>query len=136
MTDEEVRKYFLSLPEAWQDFPFGPDVCVFKVRTKMFGTLGWEDGLARINLKCEPAQAEMLREIFPSVLPGYHMNKIHWNTVLLDDSVPRGEIERMIDHSFGLVVKKMAKAERLVLEVTYGKETLYRGLAMMSGKAT
>ena len=56
------------------------------------------------------------------------MNKVHWNTVLLDGGVPKGETERMIDHSYGLVVKKMTKAERLSLEVTYGKETLYRGL--------
>ena len=128
MQNEEVNQYFLSLPEAWLDYPFGDDVRVYKVKNKMFGTMGWEDGLARINLKCDPSEAEMLRDIFPAVLPGYHMNKLHWNTVLLDSSVPRGETERMIDHSYGLVVKKMTKAERLSLEVTYGPEVLYRGL--------
>ena len=128
MSEEGVHDYFLSLPETWLDYPFGDDVRVYKVKNKMFGTMGWEDGLARINLKCDPAEAEMLRQIFASVLPGYHMNKVHWNTVLLDGNVPKGEIERMIDHSYGLVIKKMTKAERLSLEVTYGKDLLYRGL--------
>ena len=128
MNEEAVNSYFLSLPEAWLDYPFGDDVRVYKVKNKMFGTMGWEDGLARINLKCDPAEAEMLRQIFESVLPGYHMNKVHWNTVLLDGGVPQGETERMIDHSYGLVVKKMTKADRLSLEVVYGKDTLYRGL--------
>ena len=128
MKEDAVHDYFLSLPETWLDFPFGPDVRVYKVKKKMFGTMGWEAGLARINLKCDPAEAEMLREIFASVLPGYHMNKAHWNTVLLDGSVPKGETERMIDHSYGLVVKKMPKAERLSLEVEYGADRLYRAL--------
>ena len=128
MNEEAINSYFLSLPEVWLDYPFGDDVRVYKVKNKMFGTMGWEDGLARINLKCDPAEDEMLRQIFSSVLPGYHMNKVHWNTVLLDGGVPQGETERMIDHSYGLVVKKMTKADRLSLEVAYGKETLYRGL--------
>ncbi len=127
MDDEGAKNYFLSRPEAWLDFPFGDDVYVFKVRNKMFGTLGWEQGLARINLKCDPEQALMLRDVFDAVLPGYHMNKAHWNTVLLDGSIPSGEIERMIDLSYALVVKKMPKAERLSLEVKYGSENLYRG---------
>ena len=127
MDGDGAKMYFLSRPEAWLDFPFGDDVYVFKVRNKMFGTLGWEQGLARINLKCDPEQALMLRDVFDSVLPGYHMNKAHWNTVLLDGSIPTGEIERMIDLSYALVVKKLPKAERLSLEVKYGSENLYRG---------
>ncbi len=127
MDGDEAKTYFLSRPEAWLDFPFGDDVYVFKVRKKMFGTLAWEKGLARINLKCDPEQALMLRDVFDSVLPGYHMNKAHWNTVLLDGSIPPGEIERMIDLSYTLVLKKLPKAERLSLEVKYGTENLYRG---------
>ena len=126
MGGDGAKAYFLSLPEAWLDFPFGDDVYVFKVRNKMFGTLGWEHGLARINLKCDPEQALMLRDVFDAVLPGYHMNKAHWNTVLLDGSIPTGEIERMIDHSFALVVKKLPKGERVSLEVKHGKDALYR----------
>ena len=127
MGGDDAKNYFLSRPEAWLDFPFGDDVYVFKVRKKMFGTLGWEKGLARINLKCDPEQALMLRDVFDSVLPGYHMNKAHWNTVLLDGSIPSGEIERMIDLSYALVVRKLPKAERLSLEIKYGSENLYRG---------
>ena len=125
MDGERARAYFLSKPEAWLDFPFTPDVYVFKIRNKMFGTLGWEDELARINLKCEPQQALLLRDVFDAVLPGYHMNKTHWNTVLLDGSVPTGELERMIDHSFAQVTAKLPRAERLALEVQYGKAALY-----------
>ena len=134
MNGEDAQTHFLSLPEAWCDTPFGPDVLVFKVKNKMFGTLGWEivegweQGLPRINLKCDPEQALVLRDIFPAVLPGYHMNKAHWNTVLLDNTVPVGEIERMIELSYGLVVKKMPRSERLSLEVKYGSKRLYSGL--------
>lgn len=125
MDGDTAKAYFLSRPEAWLDFPFGADVYVFKVKDKMFGTLGWEQELARINLKCDPEQALMLRDVFDAVLPGYHMNKAHWNTVLLDASIPAGEIERMIDHSYALVVKKLPRAQRLSLEVKYPKELLY-----------
>jgi len=121
----EVRKYFLSKPEAIVDFPFGPDVAVFKVKDKMFATLGANGAEANINLKCDPNEAIMLRDIFAAVLPGYHMNKRHWNTVVLDGSIPRGEIERMIDNSYALVVRGLPKAKRASLETTYGKEALY-----------
>ena len=125
MDGDGAQTYFLQRPEAWLDFPFGPDVYVFKVRDKMFGTLGWEQEVPRINLKCEPNQALILRDVFEAVLPGYHMNKAHWNTVLLDGSIPIGEIERMIDHSYALVVKKLPKSQRISLEIAYSKEVLY-----------
>ena len=126
MNGDAAKDYFLTRPEARFDFPFGPDVYVFKVKDKMFGTLGWEEKVARINLKCEPEQAVFLRDLFPSVIPGYHMNKLHWNTVILDGTVPVGEIQRMIDLSYSLVVKKMKKADRQSLEIKYGKEVIYR----------
>jgi predicted DNA-binding protein (MmcQ/YjbR family) len=126
MDFDQARAYLLQRPEAIEDFPFGPDVYVYKVRNKMFATLGTEAGLARMNLKCDPEEAMMLRDVFDAVLPGYHMNKAHWNTVLLNGSIPRGEIERMIDRSYGLVVKSLRKAERVALEVRYGQEALYR----------
>ena len=126
MDFDAARTYFLSRPEAVEDFPFGPDVYVYKILGKMFATLGTEDGLARMNLKCDPEEALALRDIFEAVLPGYHMNKAHWNTVLLDGSIPRGEIERMIDRSYGLVVRKLRKKTREGLEVRHGKEAIYR----------
>ena len=115
MNYDEARAYLLSKAEAREDYPFGPEVAVFKIADKMFATLGSEDGLARMNLKCDPDEAQMLRDIFSAVLPGYHMNKRHWNTVLLDGSVPRGELERMIDNSFALVVRSLPLRTRRAL---------------------
>jgi predicted DNA-binding protein (MmcQ/YjbR family) len=67
-----------------------------------------------------------LRDVFPAVKPGYHMNKAHWNTVILDGTVPTGELERMIDHSYGLVVRSMTRRARGLLEIHYSAEELYR----------
>ena len=128
---DEARAYLLQRPEALEDFPFGPDVYVYKVAGKMFATLGSDipaagGGVARMNLKCDPDEAQFLRTMFDAVLPGYHMNKRHWNTVLLDGSIPRGEVERMVDRSYGLVVKSLTKAQRVALEVRHGPAVLYR----------
>lgn len=123
---DDARAYLLKRPEANEDFPFGPDVYVYKVRNKMFATLGSDDTVARMNLKCDPEEAMILRDVFAAVVPGYHMNKAHWNTVILDGSIPRGELERMIDRSYGLVVKGLKKTERLALEVRYGRAVIYR----------
>lgn len=96
--------------------PFGPGVTVLKVLDKMFATLAFDDGIAQMNLKCDPDEAVMLRDIFPAVKPGYHMNKRHWNTVVLDGSIPAGEIERMIESSYGLVVAGLPAAKRKALQ--------------------
>ena len=125
MDYRQARNYLLQRPEAREDFPFGPDVAVFKIDSKMFATLVEEDRLARMNLKCDPHEALMLRDIFPAVVPGYHMNKTHWNTVYLDGSIPRGELERMIDASYALVVGKLTRKQRTALEVRHGREALY-----------
>jgi predicted DNA-binding protein (MmcQ/YjbR family) len=123
---DDARAYLLKRPEAFEDFPFGPNVYVYKIRNKMFATLGGDADTAQMNLKCDPDEAVFLRDTFDAVLPGYHMNKTHWNTVLLDGSIPRGEIERMIDRSYGLVVKSLKKSERTALEVRHGRSSLYR----------
>ena len=68
----------------------------------------------------------MLRDLFPEVIPAYHMNKKHWNTVQLDGNLPRGEIERMVDNSYTLVVKSLPKRIKQSLEIKYGSETVYR----------
>lgn len=125
--EHETRSYILSKPAALEDFPFGPDVAVFKINKKMFALFTHNDEHARINLKCDPHQAFILRDIFEAVIPGYHMNKKHWNTVILDGSIPRGEVERMIDHSYSLVVAGLTKKQRLALELQYGIDALYRG---------
>jgi predicted DNA-binding protein (MmcQ/YjbR family) len=126
MNYEAARDYLLRRPEAIEDFPFGPDVAVMKIRGKMFATLVQARGEARMNLKCDPQEAIMLRDIFDAVLPGYHMNKRHWNTLVLDGSLPVPEIERMIDRSYGLVVKGLRKAERDALVLRHGREAIFR----------
>jgi predicted DNA-binding protein (MmcQ/YjbR family) len=121
MDVETATLYLLSKPETVLDFPFGKEVSVFKVKGKMFATLSLgkmgkgKDETSQdwwMNLKCDPDEAAILRDIFPSVIPGYHMNKALWNTVILDGSIPHGEIERMIDNSFQLVVNKMTKKDQ------------------------
>lgn len=115
-----AHHYLLAKPEATVGQPFGEGVDVYKVKGKMFATLslgkmGKGKGEQQdwwMNLKCDPDEAVMLRDIFPSVIPGYHMNKAQWNTVILDGSIPKGEIERMIDNSFTLVVSKMFKKDQ------------------------
>lgn len=126
MDYDQAKQYLLSRPDAREDYPFGPDVMVPKIKGKMFATLGIEQGIGSMNLKCDPAQAQELRDLFKAVKPGYHMNKLHWNTIILDGSIPQGEIERMIDHSYGLVIKKLKKSEREALELRHGKDALYR----------
>lgn len=126
MKFEEARDYLLGRPDAEMDYPFGPEVAVFKVRGKMFATLVETDGEAFTNLKCDPREALMLRDLFEDVSPGYHMNKRHWNTVRLQGSLPRGEIERMVDNSYKLVVKGLPKKVRQSLEIRFGSDALYR----------
>ena len=107
-----VRDYLLSKPEAVEEFPFGPDVMVFKVKSKMFALLSGEGGKSpdkrpQMNLKCDPLEAIQLRDVFDDVVTGYHMNKKHWNTLYLSQAdkssdIPVGEIERQIDNSYTL----------------------------------
>ena len=81
--------------------------------------------MGHINLKCNPEEAMVMRDIFESVIPGYLMNKEHWNTVILDGTVPREEIESMIDTSYALVVQNLTKADRLRLEIRHGKSRIF-----------
>lgn len=112
MNEKYLKQYLLTKPEAVEDHPFGFDTHVYKVHNKMFALYYWEDDLIHINLKCEPNEAIQLRDVFKSVKPGYHMNKTHWNTVVLDGDVPDGELKRMIDNSYKLVVRGLKKSIR------------------------
>jgi len=123
---QETKTYLLSKPDAILDFPFGPETAVFKVRNKMFATLVETEGQAFSNLKCDPTEALMLRDIFPEVRPGYHMNKKHWNTIELQGNLPQSEIERMIDNSYTLAVKSLPLKVRQSLEIQYGSDAVYR----------
>ena len=126
MNKEKVRTYCLSLPLVKEDYPFGPDVQVFKIKSKLFALMTNQKGVERVNLKCDPEEAIILREIFEDVIPGYHMNKIHWNTIILSGSIPNGEIKRMIDRTYCLVVKKLKKRDRESLEIKYGHKKVFR----------
>jgi predicted DNA-binding protein (MmcQ/YjbR family) len=106
MNIEEFRAYCLSKKGAHEDFPFGEDTLVIKVLGKMF-TLANLDGSLSINLKCDPEKAIEIREQYPSVRPGYHMDKKHWNTIYIDGSIPVKLIKEWIDHSYDLVVAKL-----------------------------
>ena len=126
MNKEKVRTYCLSLPLVREDYPFGSDVQVFKIKSKLFALMTNRKGVERVNLKCDPEEAIILREIFEDVIPGYHMNKMHWNTIILSGSIPDGEIKRMIDRSYCLVVKKLKKRDRESLEIKYGHKKVFR----------
>jgi predicted DNA-binding protein (MmcQ/YjbR family) len=101
----KLREYCISKKGAEETFPFGDDTLVFKKKGKIFALVNLEGDLT-INLKCDPALAIELREEFPCVIPGYHMNKKHWNTILVDGSVPDREIFKWIDHSYDLITGK------------------------------
>jgi len=105
MNIETLREYCISKINATESFPFGEDTLVFKVDGKIFALVNL-DGDLSINLKCDPAFALELRERFSSVTPGYHMNKKHWNTVMLDGSIPDKEVFSWIDHSYNLIAGK------------------------------
>jgi len=101
---ETLRDYCISKEGVTESFPFGDDTLVFKVIGKIFALANLEGDLT-VNLKCDPSVALELRERHPSVIPGYHMNKKHWNTVLCDGTVPDREVFEWIDHSYELVKK-------------------------------
>lgn len=116
------KQYLSSKPEAIESYPFGDDCAVFKVRNKVFALFFLEfQGGDAMNLKCDPDQALALRDVFEGIIPGYHMNKRHWNTILLNGSVPDDEIERLIDHSYELVVNGLKKSEKQAMYSLYGE---------------
>ena len=102
MDIESLREYCISKKNATESFPFGDNTLVFKTNGKIFALVNL-DGDLSINLKCDPVFALELRERYTSVIPGYHMNKKHWNTVRIDGSVPDRELYSWIDHSFDRV---------------------------------
>ncbi len=103
MNIESLRDYCLSKPGVEETLPFGPDTLVFKINGKMFLATGLNEDPLSFNVKCDPELALELRETYPCVRPGYHMNKKHWNTVVVDGSVPSKLLKEWIDHSYMLV---------------------------------
>lgn len=115
MNIEAFREYCLGKPAATEGMPFGPDNIVFKVADKMFALAALDEVPPAVNLKCDPDLALELRDRYEQVTPGYHMNKKHWNTVVLDGVIPQVEIRKMIDHSYDLVVQSLPKSRRAKL---------------------
>ncbi|MFC5725035.1 MmcQ/YjbR family DNA-binding protein [Streptomyces gamaensis] len=114
MTPEQLSDLALDLPETTEDEAFGPGAAVFKVEAKVFAILEHASGgtPAQVTLKCEPDLALELREQYPAVGPGYHVNKRHWNTVVLNGTVPGDEIREMVEHSYDRVISGLPKAVR------------------------
>ncbi len=111
MNIDTIREYILQKPAVTEGFPFGEDTLVFKVNEKIFLLAALDSSPVQFNVKCEPDLAIQLREEYPeTVLPGYHMNKKHWNTVIIDGMLSAKQLKEMIDMSYELVnTKKRVK---------------------------
>jgi predicted DNA-binding protein (MmcQ/YjbR family) len=106
MNIETIREYCLAKENVEETLPFGPDTLVYKVNGKVFLLMGMDNPDLRFNVKCDPDKALELREQYHAVQPGFHMNKKHWNTVLVDGSVKSDLLREWIDDSYNLVAKK------------------------------
>jgi predicted DNA-binding protein (MmcQ/YjbR family) len=105
MTEKQVEDYLLSMPNARLDYPFGKETAVYKVGDKMFALMAEGSDPVRLSLKCDPRLAETLRGKYETVMPGYHLNKKHWNTILLTGQLSWEEIQGLIRLSYDLVAK-------------------------------
>jgi predicted DNA-binding protein (MmcQ/YjbR family) len=112
MNPDELHDHLLSFTGAEETFPFGPNTSVFKVGGKMFALSQLGADSLRVSLKCEPRLAEALREAHAAVIPGYHLNKRHWNTVILDGSLAEQVVKDMIEDSYDLVVSALPAHQR------------------------
>ena len=116
MNVEDISEYCLDKKGVTEDFPFDEETLVFKVMGKMFALIPLERIPLQINLKCDPELAVEIRERYEAVQPGYHMNKNHWNTILVDGTLRNELIYRWIDDSYYLVVKGLRKTEKVKLQ--------------------
>ena len=117
MNIEQLREFCLQKPYVTEEFPFGPETLVFKVAGKMFALTGLDSPELTVNLKADPDYSVELREKYAEVQPGYHMNKLHWNTVSFEESLPEELLKELIDHSYSLVVASFSKSKRKELGI-------------------
>ncbi|TDB66998.1 MmcQ/YjbR family DNA-binding protein [Arundinibacter roseus] len=115
MNLEQLRDYCLSLPGTSEDFPFGEETLVFRVKGKIFLLTPVDSEQRRFNVKCDPEKAIELREEYPSVKPGYHMSKKHWNTILDEGKVPDSLLKTWIKDSYDLIVESLPAKARAEL---------------------
>ena len=119
MTLESIRDYCLALPGVTEELPFGPDTLVFKVMGKVFLLTPLESVKPQFNAKCDPEKAEELRANYPDVIPGYHMNKKHWNTVHVTGNIGTDLLYSWIHDSYDLVVKSLPKKSQAELTFSF-----------------
>ena len=103
MNHKEVEEYILSMPNARLDYPFGEEVAVYKVGDKMFALIREGKDPVQLSLKCDPELSKVLREKYTEIMPGYHLNKKHWNTLVLAGELPWEEVQALIRHSYQLI---------------------------------
>lgn len=115
MTPDELKTFCLGFRGAVEEFPFSPELSVFKVAGKLFAISSLTDSPLRVSLKCDPDLAVQLRAAHKAVQPGYHLNKRHWNTVTIDGSLPDGMVRELIEDSYDLIVVSLPKATRAAL---------------------
>ena len=118
MDGKALRRICLGFTGSEETFPFGPENSVFKVGGKMFALARLDGDPLRVSVKCEPPLAEELRAAHPAIIPGYHLNKRHWNTIVIDGSLPEAMIADMIEDSYDLVVSRLSRARRRALGVS------------------
>ncbi|MCF6181623.1 MmcQ/YjbR family DNA-binding protein [Lutibacter sp.] len=112
MNIEEFRAYCLAKKYVTESFPFDEKTLVFKVAGKLFALSGLEHHPAKVNLKCDPEKAIILREEYEDIIAGFHMNKKHWNTITIESNLSNKLIKELIDHSYNLVVKSLPKKKQ------------------------
>lgn len=117
MKHDEVETYLLSMPNARLDYPFGEDVAVYKVDDKMFALIAEGKDPVRLSLKCDPRLSQVLREKYMSVMPGYHLNKKHWNTVILSGELNWEEVQALIRLSYDLVVGNQSVGDQITSQL-------------------
>lgn len=103
MDHKTVEGYVLSMPDSRLEYPFGPSVAVYKINENMFALIREGKEPVQISLKCDPKLSEVLRAKYDTVMPGYHLNKQYWNTIVLSGQMPWNEVQDLIRHSYQLV---------------------------------
>lgn len=115
---ESFREYCLAKKAVTEGMPFGDTVLVFKVAGKMFALASLDSDPFQVNLKCDPERALELRDEYEDIIPGYHMNKLHWNSVIIGNgNLPDKLVRELIDHSYDLVVASLTKKQRAEFEL-------------------
>jgi predicted DNA-binding protein (MmcQ/YjbR family) len=116
MTPDQLKAFCLDLNGAEETFPFNPETSVFKVGGKVFAISALDSEPLQVSLKCDPDLAVRLRAEHPAITPGWHLNKRHWNTVVLDGTVPQRLVDEMIEDSYDLIVAQLPRRQQLSLD--------------------